>query len=131
VKEAKLKRGEHIAVHIQGVMVLKWMGKKPVSFISTFSSATTVAVSKRGRDLYTPRGIQEYNSFVGGADLKDQQLGLYENERKRSTKWYTNPFKRLPNISVHNAFVLYRENQNVKQLHHLDFRLQIIKNYLE
>jgi hypothetical protein len=131
VKETKLKRGEHIAVQSQGVMVLKWMDKKPVSFISTFHSDTMVEVSKRGKVLYKPRGVQEYNSFMGGVDLKDQKLQPYEIERKRSTKWYTKLFKRLLNISVHNAFVLYRESQNVKQLSHLDFRLQIIKELFE
>jgi hypothetical protein len=32
---------------------------------------------------------------------------------------------------VHNAFALYRQSQNVKQLIHLDFWLQIIKELSE
>jgi hypothetical protein len=44
VKEAKLKESKHIAVQSQGVMMLNWMDKKPVSFISTFHSDTMVAV---------------------------------------------------------------------------------------
>jgi hypothetical protein len=36
--------------------VMKWMDKKSVSFILTFHSDTMVAVSKRGRDPYKPRG---------------------------------------------------------------------------
>jgi hypothetical protein len=90
-----------------------------------------VSVSKRGRDLYKPRGIQEYNSFVGGVDLKDQELQPYETDRKRSTKWCTKLFKRLLNILVHKAFVLYRESQNMKKLSHVDFRLEIIEELSE
>jgi hypothetical protein len=90
-----------------------------------------VTALKRGRDLYKPRGTQEYNSFMGGVDLKDQKLQPHESERKRSTKWYTETFKRLLNISVYNAFVLYRKNHNVKQVGYLDFRLQIIKELFE
>jgi hypothetical protein len=56
--EAKLKPGEDTAVQSSGVMVMKWMDKKPVSFISTFHIDTMVAVSKRGRDLQNPRGIE-------------------------------------------------------------------------
>jgi hypothetical protein len=55
VKEAKLNRGENIAVQSQGVW--KWMNKKPMSFTSIFNSDTMMAVSKTGRDLYKPRGI--------------------------------------------------------------------------
>jgi hypothetical protein len=97
VKEAEFKRGEHIVVQSQGVMVLKWMDKKPVSFISTFHSDTMVADSKRGKDLHKPRGIQEYDSFMGGVDLKNRKLQPYETERKKSTKCYTELFKRLLN----------------------------------
>jgi hypothetical protein len=73
-----------------------------------------VATLKRGRDLYKPRGTQEYNSFMAEADLKDQNLQPHKTEIKRSTKRYTELLKKLLNISVHNAFVLYRENHNVK-----------------
>jgi hypothetical protein len=44
VNEAKLKQSKHIAVESQGVMMLNWMVKKPVSFISTFHRDTMVAV---------------------------------------------------------------------------------------
>jgi hypothetical protein len=47
---------------------------------------------------------------MGGMDFRDQKLQPYEIERKRSTKWDTNLFKRLLNILIHNAFVLYRES---------------------
>jgi hypothetical protein len=33
-----------------------------------------VAVSKRGKDVNKPRGIQGYNSFMVGVDLKDKKF---------------------------------------------------------
>jgi hypothetical protein len=85
-----------------------------------------VAISKRERDLYKPGGVQEYNSFVG-VGLNDQKLQVYKIERKKNTKWYTKVFKSWLNILVHNAFVLYKESQNMKQLCRLDLRVQITK----
>lgn len=49
IKVAKLKKGEIVAYHSQGVMVLKWMDKKQVSFISTFHDATMISREKRSK----------------------------------------------------------------------------------
>lgn len=46
VKEAKLKENKQTSVLRQGVMVMEWLDKKPVSFTSTFHS-----------NLHKPRGI--------------------------------------------------------------------------
>jgi hypothetical protein len=59
-------------------------------------------------------------------NLKDQKLQPYDTDGKRSTKCYTKLFNRLLNISIHNAFVLYRYSQNVKKLDPLTFRFQVI-----
>jgi hypothetical protein len=42
----------------------------------------------------------------------------------------TNP-KRPLNISVHNAFVLSTESQSGKELHDLDFILEVMKEFFE
>jgi hypothetical protein len=57
------------------------MDKKFMSLISTFHSDTMVTVSKRAENLNKMRGIQKYNSFMGGADLEDKKLLPYETER--------------------------------------------------
>jgi hypothetical protein len=76
---------------------------------------------RRGRDLHKSRGIKDYNQFMGGVDMKDQNLQSYEFERKRSTNWHTELYKGLLNILLHNVFVLCGESQNIKQLNHLVF----------
>jgi hypothetical protein len=84
-----------------------------------------------GVSSHKPRCTQEYNSFMGVVNLKDQKLQPYKHERKRSTKLYTKSFKRLLDILLLNAFVLSRESQKVKELDHLDFRLKVMKELFE
>jgi hypothetical protein len=49
VKEENLEHCKHIAVKSQGVMI-EWVDKKPITFISTFHSDTMVRVFKRGKN---------------------------------------------------------------------------------
>jgi hypothetical protein len=44
------------------------------------------AVLKRGRDLHKTRGIQKYNYFRTGVQLKDKKLHPQKTGRNRSTK---------------------------------------------
>jgi hypothetical protein len=71
-KGGKLKQSKHITVQSKGMMLMKWMDKKPISFISTFHGDVMVAFSKRGRDLNEARHIQEYKVFMEGIDINDQ-----------------------------------------------------------
>jgi hypothetical protein len=62
-------------------MVLKWMDKKPVSFISTFHDAIMMSEEKRGKVISKPKCIRQYNKHMGGVDIKDQKLQSYLVER--------------------------------------------------
>jgi hypothetical protein len=46
------------------MMMMRWMDRKPVSYISTFHIDTMVAVSERGRKLNKPRGVQVKDKSV-------------------------------------------------------------------
>ena len=50
VKDKKLKKGEIIARHSGPVTVLKWRDKRSVTLVSTYHSADTQRVSKRGKE---------------------------------------------------------------------------------
>jgi hypothetical protein len=52
-------------------------------------------------------------------------------ESKKGIKWYINLLKRLLYISIHNAYMLYREFQNIKKINHPTFRLQRRKELFE
>ena len=89
VKKAKLKKGEVLASHSDGVMVMKGNYKKDVSMISIFHDASMVAQQKRGIQIkQTPGCVTDYNQAMGAVDLKDQELQPYFLERKKGTKWY-------------------------------------------
>jgi hypothetical protein len=95
-------------------MVLKWMDKKPVSFISTFYDATMMSEEKRAKVISKHKCIRQYNKHMGGVDIKDHKLQPYLVEKKRCMKWYLKMFRRLLNTSVHNAFIVHRANKDTK-----------------
>ena len=89
MKKAKLKKGEVIASHSDGVIVMKGNDKKDVSMISTFHDASMVTQQKRGIQIkQTPACVVDYNQAMGAVDLKDQKLQPYFLERKKVIKWY-------------------------------------------
>jgi hypothetical protein len=77
------------------------------------------AVNKANREEIKPVVGCDYNVNMLGVGLKDQMLQLYLLERKKSTKWYLKLFKRLLDVALHNAMVIYRclpSNKNMDLL---------------
>jgi len=107
VKDKELEKGEIIARHSGPVTVLKWRDKRNVTVVSTYHSADTHMVSKKGQEIEKPLCMNDYNHNMGGVDLKDQLLHMYMVERKKMTKWCLKLFKRLLNSTVLNSFVVY------------------------
>jgi hypothetical protein len=58
------------------------------------------------------------------AILRHKKLQPYKTERHRSMKWYPELSKKLLNILIHNAFVLYTERKQT--IDHLNFRCKVI-----
>jgi hypothetical protein len=56
--------------------------------VSTYRSADTQRVSKKGKETEKPLCMMDYNLNMGGVDLKDQLLHMYRVERKRMSKWH-------------------------------------------
>ena len=50
--------------------------------VSTYHSAETQRVSKRGKETEKPLCVIDYNHNMGGVDLKDQLLHMYVVERE-------------------------------------------------
>jgi hypothetical protein len=68
--------------------------------------------------------VLENNQQMGGVDLKDQKFQPYILDRKRGSKWYMKLFRRLLNVTVHNALNVY--NSKNSTCDHLTFRLKLI-----
>jgi hypothetical protein len=61
---------------------------------------------------------------MGGVDLEDQMVQPYLLETKQAKKWYVKFFKRLVNVAVHNAFIVYNSRN---KMHYLTYCLELIK----
>lgn len=63
---------------------------------------------KYGFYKYKPKVVLDYNLSMGEIDKKDQLLQAFPIERVRNHIWYKKLFRRLINVSIHNAFVTYQ-----------------------
>ena len=90
-----------------------------------------VVVNKANKQETKPLVVCDYNRNMLGVDLTDQMLQPYLLERKRSTKWYQKLFKRLLNVAIHNAMVIYRCLPNNKNMDTLKFRLSLAQGVVE
>lgn len=129
---ATLKKSEMTIGQISGrtsgdVDVMVWRDHNRVALISTYHG---VAVHTAGGKT-KPIAIHDYNVCMGGVDKKDQMLSAYPIERKRTQVWYKKLFRRLLNVSVLNAFILYKKSTALQQIaKHREFRKNLINALL-
>ncbi|XP_021941441.1 piggyBac transposable element-derived protein 4-like [Zootermopsis nevadensis] len=132
VKNKKLKKGEHCGQHSGDVAVLAWQDKRRVTMLSTYhKDDMRVTINKANREEIKPLVVRDYNKHMLGVDLKDQMLQAYLLERKKETKWYMKLFKRLLNVAIHNAMVMYRCVPQNKTLDTLRFRILLAQGLVE
>ena len=119
-----------------GVLALQWKDKRVVTMLSTMHDASMVQKQRRSR--HAPRGtenvmkptmIQEYNKHMGGVDKSDKLLSYYGFSH-RTVKWCRCVFFHLLNMSVVNAYFLYRKTTNNKQITHENFKIKIASELL-
>lgn len=63
--------------------------------------------SKTNVSIECPKIISEYNKHMGGVDLMDGLIGRYHIEMK-TRKWTNRLFHHLIDVSMVNAYILYR-----------------------
>ncbi|XP_065584309.1 piggyBac transposable element-derived protein 3-like [Artemia franciscana] len=122
-----------------GIVVTKWFDNKSVCIASSFVGAEPSdnckrwdRNSKKYVDVVRPLCIAEYNKFMGGVDLSDMLIELYRIDI-RGKKWYMRLFYYFLDLSVVNAWLLYRRHMGQQGRTHnkslLDFKSEIA-NYL-
>lgn len=97
--------------------------KQPVTLISTKHRAAMKTKVVRTKTVTKPEAILNYNSYMGGVDLRDKKLYHYASERATHRYW-TKIMRNLMDIAVLNAYELYKL-KNFKQSKK-DFILSII-----
>ena len=116
-----------------------WKDNKVVTVMSTNTQpSATGTVLRQQRDgsripVPFPESIIDYNRYMGGVDRGDQ-LCSYYNCRVKSKKFYKYIFYFLFDISITNAFILYKNycsspTLNTIKKFHLQLARELIGDY--
>lgn len=129
----KLAAGETKSYFTKDMMALKWKDKREVFILSSLhddSFENSKKINSKNNEFFQkPKCIIDYSNNMGGVDRNDMQISFSECVRK-SVKWYKKVFFHILDITVRNAYVLYKLNTG-KILQLSDFRLEIINSLLE
>nr|XP_037290037.1 piggyBac transposable element-derived protein 4-like isoform X1 [Rhipicephalus microplus] len=127
---AKLQRGKVDSYHSNAMLALKWRDRQDVHILSTMHGtelAEAIKVDKR--TVETPRCILEYNQKMALVDKIDTQPNFSESIRK-TMRWNKAVFFHLVDLSLHNAFILFREN-TASRTTFVDFKRQVVSQLIE
>ncbi|KAF0708051.1 piggyBac transposable element-derived protein 2-like, partial [Aphis craccivora] len=104
-------------------LLSSYCGILPKNSIKRFDKKT-----KRILDVNCPAIIKDYNRHMGGVDLLDSLIGRYKI-RMRTKKWYMRIWYHLIDVTVVNAWLLYRRvevlNDRKPTMSLFDFRLYV------
>lgn len=130
------KRGrgatEEMVAHVNGVDVslVQWQDNKTVSLMSSMTGVEPMSsvrrydrTSKKNITVSCPNIVKEYNKHMGGVDKLDSLLGR-SHCKIRSRKWYFRIFYHLLDITVINAWLMFRKVHTSK-MKLKDFRASV------
>ena len=113
-----------------------WMDRKVVTVMSTTSQPSAIGtVLRRQKDgtrilVPCPEAIIIYNRYMGGVDRGDQLRGYY-NCKVKSRKFYKYIFYFLFDVSITNAFILYKNFCSSPTFNTIKkFRLQLARELI-
>ena len=136
----KEKRGSSDVVTdvSSNITAVRWKDNKVVNCLSTFTGKEPMQsvkrfchTEKKKVDIEQPNIIREYNKSMGGVDRMDQNIAAYMINL-RSKKWWWPLFRFVIDVSVNNAFQLYRMKEvqaGERKLDALGFRRSIVDAY--
>lgn len=138
VKEIKKKeRGyyDH-RVSNDNIIVVRWQDNAPVTVASTIHGVEPITSVKRYSQaekkivmVKRPSLVMEYNKFMGGTDLMDENVNRYRVSI-RSKKWWWPIFSWCLDTSILNAWYLYNMSHRPKMTQ-LEFKRAIAVHYLK
>jgi len=119
------------------VIVIRWHDNSPVTIASNVYGVQPVDKAKRWSNatkkeiqVTQPAAVKQYNANIGGTDRMDQNVGCYRISI-RSKKWWWPLFIHMIDVSVQNAFYLYKRSSAYSQrrLDLLGFKREIVEVY--
>ena len=138
-KMKKLKRGtyEYKSERNKKLIVVRWNDNSVVTLASNIHGIEPIASAQRWSaaekkriDITQPKLVSEYNICMGGVDRMDQNIAAYRIS-VRTRKWWWSLFAYLPDVSMQNAWFLYRltASSDVLPMDQLQFRRTICNLY--
>lgn len=115
-------RFEERVCRVDGVDVsaVAWFDNKLVTLLSTFAGSEPsgevkryISKEKMHKQIKCPSVVLIYNVHMGGVDLLDSMLGYYRITI-RSKKWYLRLFFHMLDLTVVNAWLLFRRKKQAK-----------------
>lgn len=110
----KLAKGEsEFKVNADGFVAARWMDSKEVIMISNCHRPDTEIVKRKQKDgqkidVTCPTSIATYNKIMGGVDLADQKVQIYDFDRK-STKWWKKFFFKSLMAAAVNGHIIHQD----------------------
>ena len=115
-----------------------WKDRRDVLVMSTLHKKAVQTVMKRPKGskekqrISCPAMIVDYNQNMGGVDLADQHLSYYSLGTRRTLKWWKKVFWRLIDISVVNAWIIYKSNFPTNKIKsHKLFREHLVEELVQ
>ena len=118
-KNIKLKRGDTKVFQKRGsnLMLTLFKDKRLVHMLSTNCHKRISASGK-------PLVVENFNKHMGGVDLNDQ-LSMYYKAGRPSHKWWRYIFWFLLNVSITNAWILFKESGRAGGYTHVKFCMDL------
>ncbi|CAM4623838.1 unnamed protein product [Leuciscus chuanchicus] len=96
------------------MMALRWKDNRVVTLVSTDMGVEAISSvyrycsdTKRKEQVSCPAVIKSYNANMGGIDKSDMLVHLYRTPMK-SKRWYMRMFAYAIDVSLSNAWIMYR-----------------------
>lgn len=127
----KMKKDDVAVRHNDKSIVIRWCDRRAVTMISTVDKHEMVSVDTRySKNLIKPKCVVNYNANMGAVDKSDM-LVSYNDSTRKTLKWYTKLFFHLLDLSMVNAFYMYKQNNPRLKVHIMEFRLKVVRQLLE
>jgi len=119
------------------IVVIRWHDNSPVTIASNVYGVQPVdkvrrwsSAAKKEIQIPQPAAIRQYNAHMGGTDRMDQNVGSYRITI-RSKKWWWPLFIHMVDVSLQNAFYLYKRSPAYchLRLDLLGFKREIVHVY--
>lgn len=134
----KKERGFNITVTCkidnENILLTRWKDNATVTVASTVNGTQPIGKCQRWskaeakkKTIQIPHVIQAYNRNMGGTDLMNQNVNAYRIGI-RGKKWWWSIFTWLLDVSLQNAWLLYRKKGS--SITQREFRREIAMSYL-